>query len=110
MIPKKTALLFAVFCAGIAVDVLTFRPAATYDDFSGDLRLVLFLALWLSAMRVFHSTSLMTFRLVFLLIAALSALSLFAPGGPAIGRVASWIYVFAAAGVAEQLIELRNPA
>jgi len=101
-------IFLAIFFSGFIVDVFFIKPENTYTDWVSDIRLFSLLFLWLIIWKISRFTSIATFKITLILIVILSFLFIFFPGNPSSERLASWIYVFLATGVIQQLFEVRK--
>jgi hypothetical protein len=102
-------LLVTAFLIGFFVDVFFF-PAMLNNGlgYGSDLRLLFLSMLWLLVGKIAHFNSITTFKVVLLFLGLLAILFVFFPTHPAVERVASWVYVYLAIGIVQQLFESRN--
>ena len=98
-------LLLSPFFIGVFVDVFLIKYTL---DWGSDIRLFIFLLLWLFSTKVLHFTSIATFKLVLILFIVLSVLFIFFPDQPSTERLASWVYIYMVVGVIQQLFESRK--
>ena len=100
--------LWALFIGGFFIDVFSIQPADNYTDWSGDIRLFLFVGLWLIVGRCCRYTSFTTLKLALIFVSIFSYLFLFSRNSFSTERITSWIYIYLAIGVLQQLWEARN--
>lgn len=104
----KTRSLFIAFFSGFIVDVFFIKVEDTYTDWVSDLRLFLLLALWILIVKVYRFSGLKTLKLAFAFLSILSLIFIFSGSNSYTERLASWVYIYLATGVIQQLIELRR--
>lgn len=97
-------LLLLVFLAGFMIDIFYFPITL---DWGSDSRLLLLVILWLFFVKLSHFNSRATFKVALIFLMLLSLLFIFSRDFPPIERIASWIYIFLAIGILQQLFE--NP-
>lgn len=101
-------LLLMVFFIGFIADIFFIVPIQSYKDWGSDARLFILLILWIIVVKVSRFTSIATFRLTLLFLAVLSFLFIFFREYHSTERVASWVYIYLATGVIQQLFEARR--
>lgn len=116
IVSELHGLLLTAFLIGFFVDVFFF-PAALNNGlgYGSDLRLLFLSLFWLGIGRIAHFSSIATFKITLVFLAVLSFMFVFFPTHISIERIASWVYVYLAIGVVQQLFESRknqknNPA
>lgn len=109
ILKKFNIILLIFFFAGFIWDIF-FIPLTpnSYTDWVADIRLFIFLILWIFIERISSFTSIATFKLTLLFLIIFSILFVFFRQLPAIERVGSWIYIFLATGVIQQLFEAKH--
>lgn len=98
-------LLLLVYIAGFITDVFIIKPKLIYTDWNADIRLFGLLFLWLAIGRILHFTSLITLKLTMCFLAIFSFVFIFFCDHPSVERIASWIYIYMAVGVVQQVFE-----
>lgn len=108
-VKKFNVVLIIIFFIGFIWDIF-FIPLApnSYTDWVGDLRLFAFLILWIFIGKLSRFTSFTTFKLALAFLIIFSILFVFFRENPAIERVGSWIYIYLATGVIQQLFETKR--
>ena len=101
-------IFFVLFFIGFIADVFLIKPQQSYTDWSSDARLFLLLLLWLIIWRTSGFTSITTIALTLLFLTIFSFLFIFFRDHYSVERIASWIYVYLATGVIQQLLESRK--
>lgn len=109
-VKKFNVILLIFFLTGFIWDVF-FMPLApnSYTDWGADIRVFIFLILWIFIGKISGFTSFATFKLTLLFLIVFSTLFVFFRELSAIERVGSWIYIYLATGVVQQLFETRRP-
>ena len=100
--------LYLFFFIGFLADVFFIKRENTYTDWGSDVRLFLLLFLWLFIWKILHYTSFTTFKLAGLFLTFLSAFFIFFRDHSSVERLASWVYIYLATGVIQQLFEVKR--
>lgn len=95
-------LLLIIFVIGFLTDVFYFPIVL---DWGSDFRLFFLVILWLFIVRISRFSSRATFKLSLGFLILLFALFMVSRDYPPTERIASWIYIFLAIGIAQQLFE-----
>lgn len=95
-------LLLFFFLAGFIVDVFYFPVILNWES---DFRLLLLVLDWLLIVKLSHSNSRATFKITLIFLLLLSLFFIFFPNYPPTERIASWIYIFLAVGIIQELFE-----
>lgn len=103
-------LLLLVYIAGFIADIFVIKLKLIYTDWDSDIRLFSLLLLWLVIGRAYHFTSLTTFKLSLCFLVIFSFIFIFFRDHPSIERIASWIYIYLAVGLVQQVFERRKKA
>lgn len=106
-IPFRIVFL-VVFLTGFIADAFFVKLQNTYTDWGADARLFLLLTLWVIIAKASRYTSTATFKLTLAFLTILSFFFIFFRGHPSIERLASWVYIYMATGVIQQLFEARR--
>lgn len=97
--------LLLVFFIGFIVDVFFMPPIMSYTDWGSDIRLFLSLILWILIVKMSNFTSIATFKVTLVFLVFLSFLFIFNRESSYTERVASWVYIYLATGIIQQLFE-----
>ena len=102
---ELAVLFFSVFFVGFLADVFLLWQKL---DWAADIRLFILVGLWLLIGKMFRLTSIATFKVTLVFLIVLSFLFIFAREHASVERIASWVYIFLAVGVIQQLWESRK--
>jgi hypothetical protein len=100
--------LLAIFSIGFIADAFFIKPENIYTDWGSDLRLFFLLLLWFFIGKIFNFSSIATLKLTLLFLVILSFSFIFFRDYFFTERLASWVYIYLAAGVIQQLLEIRG--
>ncbi|MFH1833031.1 MAG: hypothetical protein ABH816_02580 [Candidatus Levyibacteriota bacterium] len=101
-------LLLIVFFAGYITDIFFIKPVLSYTDWPSDIRLFALLFLWLFIGKISNFKGMATFKLTLIFVVILSFLFIFFRTHFSTERLASWVFVYLATGVIQQLFETRK--
>lgn len=97
--------LLLLFFAGFIYDVFFIVPAFALVS---DMRLFSLLLLWIFLSKISNFNGTATFKITLIFTCILSVLFIFYRDNPSIERLASWVYIYLATGVIQQLLEARS--
>lgn len=92
--------LITVFFAGVIID--------TFLEFRSDLILLAFCLLWILVGRLFKFNSTITFKAVLAFLILFLILFIFSQDKGYVERIATWIYLLLAIGIAQQFREVTS--
>lgn len=104
MVNELQILLLTIFSIGFVGDVFLIKQTS---DWWSDIRLLLLLFFWLLLGKIFNFRAKMTIRLVLTSLILLAVIFLFFHDKPYTDRIVTWIYVYLAVAVIQEIYELR---
>ena len=93
-------ILIIIFIVGVIVDI--------FVNSNSDMNLLLLCVLWVLVIKLFKFDSAITFKVTLIFLALLFFLFIVAPDQKPIERVATWIFLFLALGIAQQFKEVNS--
>ena len=105
MVNELQGLLLTVFFLGFLADVFFFPSTLSY---ASDIRLLILSLLWLLICKTARFSSIATFKITLVFLGFLSVLFIFFREHTSVERIASWVYIYLAIGIVQQLLESRK--